>query len=114
MGHRNSRVSRCREGCGDPRNNFEENSGGGQGFAFFAPASENKWVSPLQSHNTFSGSTLFNQQSIDLFLRHRMLGRFLPDVDRLGLRTMTQKLRIGQVIVDDDIRRPEQFDVECG
>ena len=57
---------------------------------------------------------MLDQQRIDVFLREGMSGGFLADINRLSLRAMVEQARIGEVVVDDDIGRPQQLGAANG
>jgi len=75
-----------------------------QRLALFAATAENKWVSTFEPHHAMASLGLFDQQGVDLLLRHRMLRRFFANVNRPGRRGVSQQQRIGKIIVNHHIR----------
>src|SRR5579872_2263690 len=83
MGERNS----CADGCGDraahARNNLVGDSGALERLSLFAPASEDKRVSALQTHDATPALCLRDQHRLDFVLTQGVTAGALPDEESL-------------------------------
>ena len=104
MGERNARVSRNAKRRSNAGDDFERNAGVGQSFGLFAAATEDERIAAFQPDDVAAALAAFDKQRADLFLRERVFGFLLADVDALGGRGREiEKFGIGQVIVEDAI-----------
>ena len=104
MGERDSGASGCRVGGADPRNDFKWDVFREEGEGLFTAPSEDEWVSPFETDDDLSHSSVGDHQTLDpfLFIERRMPAA-LTDVDVLGIWGMLQEGRINQTIIKDDI-----------
>ncbi len=108
MGDGNAGIRGRRDGGGDAGDDLKPHAGGHQCLAFLAAAAKNEWVAALEAHDAPAFEALLDQQAVDLVLGHRVAGGLLADVDLLGIGAVAQELRVGQVVVDDDLGRLEE------
>ena len=108
--HRDTGRGRPGQGGADSRHPLEVEACSGQGPGFLRPAPENIGVSSLQPDDQAAGRRLLHEQAVDLFLTHAVVIRLLPRVKQLGrLRSEPEQFRIGQIVIDDNLRASEHF-----
>ena len=105
MRHRNSGVRGTGDRRRDSGNNFKCDPGIDDSLRFFRPASENKGIAAFQAHDLFSSARLLNQEFVDFILRQCVRACFFPGVNNFRVISRpTERLRICQVIVNNDVR----------
>ena len=104
VGDGNARVGGPADGRGDARNDLEGKPRRGQ-FRRLLPATpEQEGISSLESDDTLALSGELHQQRVGLLLPEGVTSRRFSGVDALGLDgRVGEKLRVGKVIVNDDI-----------
>ncbi len=112
---RNARVGGGGNGGGDAGHDDVRHAGGPQGFAFLAAAAEDERIAALEPNDTPAGLGFFNEQRLDLGLRHRVVLGPLARVDPPAVvAAVAEQHRIRQCVVDDRVARGEQFPAADG
>ena len=83
VGQRDTGVGGATGGGGDARHDLERDAGGGQFLDLLATAAENERVAALQAQYAFALLGQFDQQCVELGLRHGMAVAALAHVDPL-------------------------------
>ncbi len=104
MGDRYPRVSRGGDGGRDAGHDLELDPRVGQRERLLASPSEHKRVAAFQPHDRRPGAGPLDQQSVNLVLRQRVVGRLFAGVDVLGaLRRQVQEARRDEVVIHDHV-----------
>jgi hypothetical protein len=101
-------CGRHREGAAHARDDEHRDTGLPAGEHLLAAAAEHERVAALEPDHSFAGSGVLNQRTVDLGLRHRVLGG-LADVDHLdvGIEVVEHPPR-GEPVDHDHVRLPDR------
>ena len=101
MGQRKSGIGGATRCSSDTGNDLEGYAGGGEGFKFFATASENERVAALEANDGKALARQIDQQFVDRFLGQRVLGGFLAGIDAAGIRARQIHDAIADQVVEN-------------
>ena len=110
MGEREHRFGSTANRSGNAGDNLRVDTARAAGFDFLAATPENERIATLEPHDQMPGLRLFNEDGIDLFLRHRMAAALLGDRNHpRGGIGQPQHCRIDQPVMHDNISAGERI-----
>ena len=96
---------------GDSGNGFAGNAGAVERFGFFAAATKNRWIAPLEPNNALPGTGRVDHRFQDRLTIQGMASIEFGHADRACARPhMQQECGRNEFIVNDEIGLAEQFD----
>ena len=104
MSHGDACVGRGGEGAGDAGNDFKAQFRRRERLGFFAAASEQEGIAPLEPHHALALAGELHEQGVDHLLVEGVASRLFAGVDDLGfLGSPGEHFGVAEVVVNDRV-----------